>query len=186
MKKLKKNDKGMSVIELLLVFSLAAMILVFALVSYNVVIRSSVTQSVKRLETILKTSRVVAMGKGQRAGTVEIVPEGSNVYAKYNWNDITAQYESKELICNGAVVLSAGYSDDLSTPPTIGTSSVGGKVVFNTNGKLKLYGSDATTTNYFIISRGEKIYRVIIYSETGAVESGVFDPTAVPAPGGGG
>ena len=120
----------MSILELLLVIMISLLILTLLLISYNVVNNANVTKAAKRMENILKTTKVAAMARGQDAGVVQFTVENGRVFA------VTAPGtadEQKELICNANVVLSVGTG----AAPAIGTDSVPATVAFNTNGRIR-------------------------------------------------
>ena len=77
-KKQLKSNKGMSIIELLLVIMISLLILTLLLISYNVVNNANVTKAAKRMENILKTTKVAAMSRGQDAGVVNFTVENGD------------------------------------------------------------------------------------------------------------
>ena len=171
MEKIKKqlnSNKGMSILELLLVIMISLLILTLLLISYNVVNNANVTKAAKRMENILKTTKVAAMARGQDAGVVQFTVENGRVFA------VTAPGtadEQKELICNANVVLSVGTG----AVPAIGTESVPATVAFNTNGRIR---ASKTTGDYFLLSKGEKVFKIVVYKATGAIECGMYVPEA--------
>ncbi len=170
-----KSNKGMSIMELLLVIMISLLILTLLLISYNVVNNANVTKAAKRMENVLKTTKVAAMARGQDAGVVQFTVENGRVFA------VTAAGtgdEKKELICNANVVLSVGTG----SAPAIGTDSVGATVAFNTNGRVR---ASKTTGDYFLLSKGEKVFKIIVHKATGAIECSLYTPEAEPAPEGG-
>ena len=172
------NNKGMSVIELLLFMAIAAMILVMVLVSYSVINKSSASKSMNRLVNVLRAARLDAMSKGQAAGVVRLINDGGNIVARVGNNTDT------ELICGGGVIMTSVLSSDYTTIPAAGTASNGGIVSFNTNGKLRMAGADASTVNTFLMVSGSKQYIIRVYAETGAIE-GLPVTAPPPAPEGG-
>lgn len=172
------NDKGMSIMELLLFIGIAVMIMAMVLISYNVINRSSASKSTNRLVNVLRSARVEAMSKGQAAGVVRLIVEGGNVYAQ------VGEDTSRDLICGGGVIMTSANLSDYTSIPTEGTVSTGGIVSFNTNGRLRMAGADASTANTFLIVSGSKRYVVRVYSETGAIEGGLYtEPIPVPEDG---
>ncbi len=176
-KKGRLNNKGMSIIELLIVMTIAVMIMAMLVVSYTLINRSSASKSMNRLVNVLRSARVDAMSKGQAAGVVRLIVDGGNVYARVGNNT------DRELICGGGVIMTSALMGDYTSAPAPGTASTGGIVSFNTNGKLRQAGSDASTANCFLIVSGSKQYIVRVYAETGAIEGTLY--TAPPAPEGG-
>ena len=170
-----KSNKGISIMELLLVMVISLLILVFLLISYNVVNNANVTKASKRLENVFKNAKVAAMSRGQDAGMVNITVENGRVFATTG----SGTNAKKELICNANVILSVGSG---GVPPVIGTASAGAIVAFNPSGRIR---TSVTTGDYFILSKGSKRYKIIVYKETGAIECGLYNPgaEATPTPG---
>ena len=166
----KGNNKGFTLAEMLVVLSLAFLIIVTLLISYSIVSNANVVKAANRLESVLRSARTSAMSMGADRGVVNIVPEGGLVYAEYE----TGSGVHRELICGAGLKMQSGYVENIAAAPTL--TDGGGYVVFNTNGRLKTKGVTKTTANYFLISRGKKVYKVVAYIETGAVESGLYDP----------
>ena len=168
-----KSNKGMSIMELLLVIMISLLILTLLLVSYNVVNNANITKAAKRMENVLKTTKVAAMSRGQAAGVVNFVVENGRLFA------VTAPGtadEQKELICNANVVVSAG----MGSMPGAGTDSVGATVAFNTNGRIR---TSVTTADHFLLTKGERQFKIVVYKDTGAIECGMYSPEAEPDPG---
>jgi hypothetical protein len=46
-------------------------------------------------------------------------------------------------------------------------------LTFNTSGTVRVIGA-STTYNKFILNRGKRSYEVIVYSDTGSVETNMF------------
>ena len=168
-----KENKGVTIMELLLVIGISLMILVFLLISYNVVNNSNTTKAAKRLETVLKNAKVLAMSRGQAAGVVNINVENGRVFAV---SAPGTAHEKKELICNANVILSVGTG---GVAPAIGNESQNATVAFNTNGRLR---KSITTGDFFILSKGNKMFKVVVYKDTGAIECVLYTPAPEPTP----
>ncbi|MCR5251209.1 MAG: GspH/FimT family protein [Lachnospiraceae bacterium] len=164
------SNKGMSIMELLLVMAISLMILTMVVISYNVVNNANTTKAAKRLENVLKTARVAAMSRGQDAGVVKLSTENGRLFAYVGEGAAAAK---KELICNANVAVSVsdveGVAPPIADTPTDGTVYVS----FNTNGRIRESRTDAY---YFILARGEKAYKVVVSKYTGAVECGLYTP----------
>ena len=174
------NNKGMSIIELLLFIGIAVMIMAMVFVSYSVINKSSASKSANRLVNVLRSARVDAMSKGQAYGVVRLDVDGGNVYATVGKNT------NRELICGGGVIMTSVLNDNYTDVPTAGAASTGGVVAFTTNGRLCQAGAVPTTVNCFLLVSGSKQYLVRIYSETGAIDCDLYTGTAEsPTPSGG-
>lgn len=172
-KKTLQDNKGVTIIELLLVIGISLLILVFLLISYNVVNNSNTTKAAKRLETVLKNAKVLAMSRGQDAGVVNITVENGKVFAE---SAPGTAHAKKELICNANVILSVGTG---GVAPVVGTTSTPAVVAFNTNGRLR---GSITTGDFFVLSKGTKMFKVVVYKDTGAIECMLYTPAPEPTP----
>ncbi len=179
-----KNNKGMSLLELLVVMVIIIMIMAMILVAYTLINRADVTRCAHRLENVLQDAKVTSMSKGRKSGTLYLYASGGNIYAKIG----TAE---PQLISGGGVFFYAIKTDDYSVLPKDTDTFSEGYVVFNTSGKLKTEGAgveggpqDYTTVNSFMLTKGQKTFYVKIYKETGYIDvieaSGEAGVTPVP------
>ena len=164
------GNKGFTLVELIIVLAISALILVFMLFSYSLITNNSVTKSARRLENVLRQAKTNAMSKGQAAGVVRLDVDGGVCYAIIG--EGTDAEESVLISGSGVVVTST--LDELPDPATIGETSTGATIVFNTNGRLKMAGTTRTTGKNFVFSSGKHMYKVVVHKETGAIECGVF------------
>ncbi|MBP5608164.1 MAG: prepilin-type N-terminal cleavage/methylation domain-containing protein [Lachnospiraceae bacterium] len=164
LKRIKKDNKGISILELLLVMVITMIILAMILVSYNLINRADVTKSARRLENAIKTARVASMSKGRNAGKLQLIMDGGNLYASIEGAG------SRDLIAGGGVFVDAVKSETYGITPA--DAFGGGLVMFETSGILRMNGvddTDRTSHNIFALRKGNKCYVVTIYAETGAV-----------------
>ncbi len=161
------GNKGFTLVELIIVLALSALIVVFMLFSYSLITNNSVTKSAKRLENVLRQAKTNAMSKGQAAGVIKLDVDGGVCYAIIGEGSAA---EETVMISGSGVVVNSG----LDTAPAVSDTSNGATIVFNTNGRLKMAGDVRTTGNYFVLSSGTKMYKVVVYKETGAIECGEF------------
>ncbi len=155
-----KNNKGMSIIELLLVILITLMIITMLLISYVVINKSDVRKSARRLENVLRTARVTAMSKGRTEGTITFSPDGGNIYATIGSND-------RQLICGGGVSIYAIKNTlNYTVSPLISNGFSSGTVVFDSSGRMNA----SSTVNIFKLQKGRKAFLVRVYEETGYVE----------------
>ena len=170
LKSLKKNNKGLSILELLLVMAITVLLLSMVLISYNLINRADVKKSARRLESAIKTARVTSMSKGTKAGALDLVFDGGNMYA------VIDGAGSRDLITGGGVTVYAVKKiDNYSYVPGPGEEFGGGKIAFETNGIMRMNGVDdtgaanCTTHNIYSFQKGDKVFVVTVYVETGAV-----------------
>lgn len=149
------NNKGFTLVELIIVLAISALIVGFMLFSYSIISNNSVSKSAKKLENVLRTARTNAMSKGQAAGVVTLDVSEGVCYAVVG-TGTTA--EERILISGAGVVVNSG----LDAMPAAGAESTGATIVFNTNGRLKMAGATRTTGNYILFSRGTKMYKVVV------------------------
>ena len=112
------------------------------------------------------------MSRGQAAGVVNFVVENGRVFAVMAPG---TSDEKKELICNANVVLSVASG----AMPAEGGASVGATVAFNTNGRVR---TSITTADHFLLTKGERKFKIVVYKDTGAIECAMYTPVAEEAP----
>ena len=169
------SNKGLTLVELMIVLAISAIIFTMVLISYNVVNNANATKAARRLETVIRTARTQSMAKGMDEGKLTLQVQHGNLYA-YIGDPATA---TRQLICNSGVTVQGISCSTASEYKNLrsGTSLTTAYVVFNTSGTLRTVGTDATkktTYNKFILNRGGRSFEVIIYSETGALETNMF------------
>ncbi|MBR5421329.1 MAG: prepilin-type N-terminal cleavage/methylation domain-containing protein [Lachnospiraceae bacterium] len=167
-KKSLKNNKGFTLVEMLIVLGISAIILAILTYSYSVVSNADVEKASNRLESVLRSARVNAMSRGQAHGVVHFVSEGGTIYAEIG-NGTSSQ--KKELICSSSITFTPKFTTDYATEAEpVDAGTMGWNTVFNGNGKLRLQGVTKTNSNLFRLKHGDKEIKVIVYAETGAIE----------------
>ena len=170
-KKRNINNKGMTLIELLMFIAISSIILAMVLISYNVVNNANATKAARRLETVIRTARTQSMAKGQEEGKLTLTVLDGNVYATIG-DPATAESQQ---ICNSGVTVTGILCADANDYKNarVGTPFTSCQLTFNTSGTVReVMGS--TDYNKFIINRGNRSFEIIVYSDTGSVETNMF------------
>ena len=162
------DNKGLTLIELLMFLAISSIILTMVMLSYNVVNNANATKAARRLETVIRTARTQSMAKGQEAGKLTLTVQNGNLYATIG-DPATATIQQ---ICNSGVTVQ-GLLCTTDYTPRGGASFDSATLTFNTSGTVRLVG-DSTTFNKFILNRGNRSFEIIVYSDTGSVETNMF------------
>ena len=162
------DDKGFTLIELLMFLAISAIILSLVLISYNVVNNANATKAARRLETVIRTARTQSMAKGQEEGKLTLTVQHGNLYATIG-DPATA---TSQLICNSGVTVQ-GLMCTTDYTPRGGAAFTTATLTFNTSGTVRMIG-DSTTFNKFFLKRGNRNYEVIVYTDTGSVETNMY------------
>ena len=165
----KANNKGFTLVEMLIVLGISAIIMSVVLISFNVINNANVQKSARRLENVIRLSRTRCMAKGNKKGELKLYEQNGNIYAQIG-DDNTPQ-----IICNSGVTMEAlattAYSvreGGSSIPPYPGIS-----LRFNTSGTVQNY-SETVPFNKFLLHKGSRNFEVIVYIETGNVEVNMY------------
>ena len=123
MKKILKNNKGFSLLELLIVITVSLILVGGAVIGINLVHNANVNSAAERLESAFNSARSISMAKGQNAGAITFRVVGESVYAyigdpEYGRGD-TVTTSEMELICTGALTAHADVDIGASENPDI-------------------------------------------------------------------
>ena len=160
------NDRGYSLVEILVVIAIAAILVGFASLGVLTIYYANVNKSATTFESLLTASRTTSMSKGTDAGKLILTMDDGNLYGQIGDDG------EMQLICNKNVTVyknqyySASDYDghDVSSPWTTGTITI----EFLPSGRVK--DSDDATNNIckLIFSRGTtRNFEIILYRETG-------------------
>ena len=164
------SNKGFTLIELLLVMSISLLLLSLVLISFNVVNNANLNKAARRLENVIRLSRTRSMAKGTEAGKLKLYMQNGNLYA------VIGEDDSPQLICNGGIqVKGMSTSDyDLRVGGVALNGLPDGNVIkFSTSGIVQTF-SGTPVMNKFILNKGNRSFEVILYTETGNVETYMF------------
>ena len=168
----KKRNAGFTLVELIIVLAVSAILLSILLISYNVVNNANVQKSARRLDTIIRVARTRTMAKGLEAGKLTLYEDHGKIYAALGTDPDKIQ---TELICNSGVTMTAlqCQTDYTVTAGGIDIPAAGLTIQFSTNGTLQNF-TDTPPYNKFILTRGNKRFEVIVYTETGTVDTNML------------
>jgi len=139
---MKKNNKGFSYVEMVIVIGIMALMVGMITISIGTANRNRVNRAAESLETVVDKARVSAMTKGATRGYLNIAKDGNSIYAAVGEQLFTvADVKAKgEKICTGKVYidfrspnnptnLGAGFHDVYSSETSSGVYSLGFKQV---------------------------------------------------------
>ena len=171
-----QNNKGFTLIEMIVVIAIMAILTATAAVSINVVNNANASKAARRFEAMLNNSRMTSITKGTEAGKVIISKENGKLYGQIGENG------EKELICNSGVkVYFNTYSSVIDYNNRIMTAEIPDNqkhiIKFQTNGAAKDMSTDTETDDNFckmIFSNGNRNLEVVLYRQTGKHEVKLF------------
>ena len=172
-----RNNKGFTLAEMLIVMVITMILISILLVSFNTINNANLRKSARRLENVIRLARTKSMAKGTAAGKLYLYEQNGNLYARIGDTD------QPELICNGGITVWAAATNNYSlrpaqyNTPDLGFGSVGGypgkTISFSTSGVVQTFSADPVV-NKFIMFKGTTKYEIILYRETGSVETRMF------------
>lgn len=172
-----KDNRGFTLVEVLVVLAIAAIITAMAGLTLGVVNNANVSKAATRFESMLNRSRSESIARGTDAGTLTITCENGKVYGQIGTGE-------KELICNKQITVYAGDVDYGGPDPYTETSlfmsgsgmtdgqsitikfSPSGSVIRNTGGEKNICK--------LIFKRNKKQVEVVLYRQTGKHLSRAF------------
>lgn len=176
-----KDNRGFSLMELLVVIAVVAVVTGMVGISYSLVTNSNVNAAADKLEYAIRTSRVESMSKGQDNGKLTIVQADGKLYYvigeydsanRINWTEIC----KKQIKC--------GHLNNVSsTPDSSTTATAFGEyetvvITFNSAGMVQRWTSTPlmtnNVTNCITFDSGKRRIAVWIYPETGKVETAIY------------
>lgn len=159
------NNKGVTLMELLIVLALIAVLSGLAGLSLSLINSSSVDKASTMLNASIEKGRYAAMAKGGNDhGVVNISVSGGS------YVDIDSIRE--EMLANSSV--SVFWSDYLIESTSGMNSFSGTSIKYNSNGMIKeIFGGPANYSKVYQIAfkKGKKVSAVVIYPATGKSET---------------
>ncbi len=169
----KGNNKGFTLVEMMIVLGISAIILTIVVFSYNVINNANVQKSARRLENVIRIARTRCMTKGTKRGELKLYQQNGNIYA------VIGEDPLPELICNSGVTMESLATTDYGLNPISMEASAaaippypGISLKFNTSGTVQTYAGDPN--NVFLLHNGGRNYEVIVYRETGSIEVNLY------------
>lgn len=108
------NNKGFSLVELMVVMAVMTFLLAVAITSFSIVNNANVSKAAKSMESMITAARVTSMSKGEVAGTLNIKDVDGSTYAYIgdptlaptvplaNWTRVTTGAIDTEVINSSA------------------------------------------------------------------------------------
>jgi prepilin-type N-terminal cleavage/methylation domain-containing protein len=169
----KVNNKGFTLVEMMIVLGISAIILTLVVFSYNVINNANVQKSARRLENVIRIARTRCMTKGTKRGELKLYQQNGNIYA------VLGEDSVPELICSSGVTMKSLATADYGTKPQVMEASAapipvypGISLKFNTSGTVQTYAGNPN--NVFLLNNGGRSYQVVVYYETGSVEVNMY------------
>lgn len=166
------NDKGVTLIEIIIAIAISAVLVALAGLSLSVIMGADTNKSAKALESMIVRSKSECMGKADK-GAITISPTGSGMKAKIGSG-------ADESICPRRVKT---YFTQLATDEPVESTGLmnplGSNVVleFGSDGSVKsvtVGGGSASTAKSmmyeFAFKRGNRVDAVAVYASTGKTE----------------
>ncbi|MCR5129135.1 MAG: type II secretion system GspH family protein [Lachnospiraceae bacterium] len=164
-----KNNRGFTLIEMMIVLAISALMLSVLLISYNVISNANVQKSARRLENVLRSARTRCMTRGVKKGEVTLYEQNGNIYA------LIGDDTRPTLICNSGVKMeylaTTTYSARAGAAPVPPLASAI-KLSFSTSGTVNTFAGNPP--NKFILTRDHRCFEVIVYYETGSIETNMY------------
>ena len=134
---MKKNNKGFSYVEMIIVIAIMALMVGMITLSIGMVNRNNVSRAGDKLATMIDKARVSAMTKGPKKGFLNIALVDGAVYAAVGEQMFTAtDVKTKgEKICNDKIIvdvrvpnnplnLGAGFHSEYASDVSVGVFSL--------------------------------------------------------------
>ena len=166
------NNKGFTLLELIIVFAITAIMVLFIGLTIGMVNGSNVNKAARSCEHALVQGRVQSMAKGTENGKVYIWDVGGDVYIK------VGEQGEAELLCDDRIkAYFVVYSP--ATSVVSGKTEISAISPDKTNAKCMMFTNIGTvskvdpslgkTYNAVLFERGTRQTVVYIYPETGKI-----------------
>lgn len=164
------NNKGFSLVEMLIVIALLSILVSIAIMSYSTVTNAQLSEAARTYESAINTAIAQSMAKGSEAGKLTIGMENGELY--YMIGDTATA--PKEEICDARFSPQyimgnvAGYTPSTGAP--LGIPITNGSVYtiyFNSNGTVDTARSTAGGMSRLTFSYNNRVIEVFLYLETG-------------------
>ena len=173
MRKVEKNDKGFSLVEVLIVILIMTIITSLALISYSVVSSARISNAGKNLQSVISEARTQSMAKGTNAGKLTLTMENGNLYAQVG--DVATA--SKEEISSGRMQIYYVTNDYSSTTGLQISDGDVLEISFNTDGTVRKIDDTGAAINVptnFLFENSSRRMQVVLYLETGKCRTGLY------------
>lgn len=165
-----KENKGFSLIELIIIIAIMAIIATLASISLGAVTGSKVKECAKNIEAILNKARISTMGKD----AVEIklyIGSDENYYVDTVTTVAGVATTTTTKVGKSSLVVKYSYNDDYSSPVVLQGADKLSISFDRSSGGLKPDASNNYCQRIWISNKSEtKVRTITIYKETGNVE----------------
>ncbi|MBR3306869.1 MAG: prepilin-type N-terminal cleavage/methylation domain-containing protein [Lachnospiraceae bacterium] len=161
----RSDDKGVTLIEVLIVMAISAILLGTVAISYGLISNANVKKAATRLSNTIRAARTQSMSMGMERGRLRLYEQHGKVYAQIGDG-------APELMVDSAITCTAKYSADYNDRTGAVSLATPAELRFTSGGMLKTagLGGGAYPDNMFLLSNGKKNMQVLVYLETGMVE----------------
>lgn len=160
---MKKNNKGFSYIELILVLAIMAIMVGLITLSIGTVSRANVNRGAEKLESFLNRARSNTMARGTERGMLSISCEDGAYYC-YVGSPAAINKETELLVSSGVQI---GYyiNNGTSMEMLEDGETLYVKYVPSTGAFMPLSGSDYCTS--IVLMNGDKVRTIVLHTATG-------------------
>ncbi|MBQ8262106.1 MAG: prepilin-type N-terminal cleavage/methylation domain-containing protein [Lachnospiraceae bacterium] len=164
------NNKGFSLVEMLIVVALLSILISIAIMSYSTVTNAQLSEAARTYEAAINTAIAQSMAKGSEAGKLTIGMENGELY--YMIGDTATA--PKEEICDARFTpryimgSTGGYTPGTGAP--LGIPFADGceyTIYFNSNGTVDTVNSTSGGISRLTFSFNNRVIEVFLYLETG-------------------
>lgn len=164
---MRKNNKGMSYVELLLVLAIMAILVAVASLTIGLISRTNVNRGAEKLVSAINLARSTSMARGRSDGALEITYDGDNYY--YYIGNVSAANKDDlkvEFLSSPATVTYATAAAPANQVPftrlIINFDQSSGKIVACFDQSANVIICDNIT-----LSNGDKTATIKVYPATG-------------------
>lgn len=167
------NNKGFSLLELLIVMAVSAVVVGFASLSISTYYNAKVNDAAARMESMIRRARTESMSKGQEAGKLILTVEGDGLYGQIGTTG------GKELISSNLIDVYItnhiyGTADNVYNTHNMLNAATGTYEIEFTSSGLVQSESAPGCPGSIIFSRGSRHWQVLLFHETGHCQSMAF------------
>lgn len=172
------DNKGFSLVELLVVLAIVSIITAMAGLTLGVVNNANVSKAATRFESMLTRSRAESIARGTDAGMLTISCENGKIYGQVGTGE-------KELICNKQIAayvgdVNSGFADPYGenslylAAGNLLTDGNSVEIKFSPAGSVMTNDGGAKNLCKLLFVKGNRRVEVVLYRQTGKHESRAF------------
>lgn len=167
---MKKNNKGFSYVELILVIAIMAILIGVASLSIGLVSRANINRGVEKVGSSLNQARNSAMAKGYLKGTLEITQVGDTYYYFVGDANSTNKDDIKEVLVSSPATV--GYYIKVDGAETLIPVTESNPLVIQYNQSTGSFRAmaDGNYCTGIVLANGDKEAVIRLYPETGKSE----------------